>query len=241
MANTIKLNVPNKPPIIAHRGMSGLEPENTHAAFIAAGNRSHFGIETDTHKTVDGFFVTFHDNSTKRMSGDDLILEQATYETLRSMRLRQKDGEKGRTDLRIPSLQEYIAICKYYEKVAVLELKNEFTAEEVDEICKIVEEQDYMDSTIFISFAFQNMVHIRKRCPQQAAQFLIEEFEDDLIDRLLEYNLDLDIYYKALTAENVKACHDAGIKVNCWTVDDPADAERLAGYGVDFITSNILE
>ena len=241
MANTIKLNVPNKPPIIAHRGMSGLEPENTHAAFIAAGNRSHFGIETDTHKTVDGFFVTFHDNSTKRMSGDDLIIEQATYETLRSMRLRQKDCEKGRTDLRIPSLQEYIAICKYYEKVAVLELKNEFTAEEVDEICKIVEEQDYMDSTIFISFAFQNMIHIRKRCPNQAAQFLIDEFEDGLIDRLLEYNLDLDIYHKSLTAENVKACHDAGIKVNCWTVDDPADAERLIGYGVDFITSNILE
>ena len=241
MANTIKLNVPNKPLMVAHRGMSGLEPENTHAAFIAAGNRSYFGIETDIHRTVDGYFVAIHDDSTKRMSGDDLIVENATFETLRNMRLKRKDGEKGRTDLRIPTLQEYISICKHYEKVAVLELKNEFTSEDIDTICRIIEELEYMDNTIFISFAFENMVHIRKRCPQQAAQFLISTFEDDLIDRLLEYHLDLDIYHKALTAENVKACHDAGIKVNCWTVDDPADAERLAGYGVDFITSNILE
>lgn len=39
--------------MIAHRGLSGIEKENTNAAFIAAGNRSYFGIETDVHKTVD--------------------------------------------------------------------------------------------------------------------------------------------------------------------------------------------
>ena len=43
--------------MIAHRGLSGIEKENTNAAFIAAGNRSYFGIETDVHKTVDGKFV----------------------------------------------------------------------------------------------------------------------------------------------------------------------------------------
>lgn len=37
--------------MIAHRGLSGIEKENTNAAFVAAGNRSYFGIETDVHKT----------------------------------------------------------------------------------------------------------------------------------------------------------------------------------------------
>ena len=32
-----------------------------------------------------------------------------------------------------------------------------------------------------------------------------------------------------------------GIKVNCWTVDDPERAEQLAEWGVDYITTNILE
>ena len=41
--------------------------------------------------------------------------------------------------------------------------------------------------------------------------------------------------------ELIDRLHAAGIKVNCWTVDDPADGERLAEWGVDYITSNILE
>lgn len=42
--------------VVAHRGLSGLETENTCAAFVAAGNRSYFGIETDVHRTADGCF-----------------------------------------------------------------------------------------------------------------------------------------------------------------------------------------
>ena len=55
--------------MIAHRGLSGLERENTYHAFIAAGNRSYFGIETDIHKTADGEFVVIHDETTERVSG----------------------------------------------------------------------------------------------------------------------------------------------------------------------------
>ena len=38
--------------VIAHRGLSGIERENTNAAFVAAGNRSYYGIETDIHRTA---------------------------------------------------------------------------------------------------------------------------------------------------------------------------------------------
>ena len=41
---------------IAHRGYSKLELENTKEAFLAAANRSYFGIETDVVKTKDGYF-----------------------------------------------------------------------------------------------------------------------------------------------------------------------------------------
>ena len=37
--------------VIAHRGLSGIEPENTNAAFVAAGNRSYFGIDEGTRFT----------------------------------------------------------------------------------------------------------------------------------------------------------------------------------------------
>ena len=54
--NTIKVNA-GKTMMVAHRGVSGLERENTVAAFLAAGNRSYYGIETDFHRTADGKFI----------------------------------------------------------------------------------------------------------------------------------------------------------------------------------------
>ena len=69
--NTIKLHA-NSVKMVAHRGLSGLEAENTCAAFVAAGNRSHYGIEADVHKTVDGKYVIMHDENTLRLSGDDI-------------------------------------------------------------------------------------------------------------------------------------------------------------------------
>ena len=63
----------------------------------------------------------------------------------------------------------------------------------------------------------------------------------ELTDDLVKYNLELDIYYKRLDEENIKLLHSMGIRVNCWTCDDKEDAEKLVSYGVDFITTNILE
>ena len=67
MNQTISVNK-NEVLMIAHRGLSGLERENTCAAFVAAGNRSYFGIETDIHRTADGEYVVFHDDTTERLA-----------------------------------------------------------------------------------------------------------------------------------------------------------------------------
>ena len=238
--NTVKFDKKNVK-MVAHRGVSGLETENTNAAFIAAGNRSYYGIETDIHQTADGKYVLFHDGTTERVGGIAYEVEKTPFDTLRQLVLFDKNKEKERNDLRVSTLEEYISICKKYEKVAVLELKSAFSDTQIKEICDKIAAQDYLEGTVFISFGYENLVKLRKLYPDQAAQFLISSYQTDLIDRLKAYNLDLDIHYKALTEENVKALHEAGIKINCWTVDSVEDAERLASWGVDYITSNILE
>ena len=239
--NTIKFDHPNKPLMVAHRGVSGLETENTCAAFVAAGNRSYHGIETDVHITADGKYVAFHDDETRRMAAEDVIIEKTDFATLRSMILRQKDGNFGRTDLRIPTMQEYIEICKQYEKIAVLELKNHFRKEEVFEICDIIEKIGYLHSVIFISFDFENLVYVKEKLPSQPVQFLTGKCDEELAKKLASLGMDLDIYFEGFDAETAERCHRYGIKVNCWTVDRLEDAARLADLGASFITSNILE
>ena len=227
--------------MVAHRGVSGIEKENTCSAFVAAGNRSYFGIETDVHRTLDGRFVCIHDDTTGRVAIDNLKVEESTFDTLRSLVLADIDGVKGRADLRIPTLQEYVRICKKYGKVGVLELKNALEPADIQKIIDIIRAEDYLSGIIFISFYLENMICLRGLLPQQPCQFLISTFPDDLIDTLVKYDLDLDIYYKALTEENLAALKEKGIRVNVWTVDRPEDAVRLISWGVDYITSNILE
>ena len=239
MQDTIHVNLPGVR-MVAHRGVSGLERENTCAAFVAAGNRSYFGVETDIHRTADGQYIVFHDDNLVRLLGDERVVEEMRFDELRALRLTDLDGN-ARGDLLLPTLAEYVNICKKYDKDCVLEVKNHFEPEDIDNVIAIIRGIGWLERTIFISFDLPNMICIRERLPQQRAQYLVSTFGDDLLDILTGHHLDLDIKYSSLSAEQVRACHEAGIQVNVWTVNEAADAERLAGYGVDFITSNILE
>lgn len=240
--NTAKLENKHQTKMIAHRGCSGIERENTLPAFVAAGNRSYFGIETDVHRTKDGKFILYHDHVTSRLvPSASVTIEETAFDVLRSLPIIDKDGTSTRIDLRMPTLEEYIRVCHYYGKTAVLELKSDFSREEIDEMVAIIRDLGHLDDTVFIAFGLDNLIRLREGYPTVAAQYLVETFEDGLIDTLKKYNLDLDIYFPAMTKERLALCHENGILVNAWTVDDPAKAQELIDMGIDMITSNILE
>lgn len=249
--NTIKFDKGNVQ-VVAHRGLSGLEPENSIPAFVAAGNRSYFGIETDIHVTKDGKFIVIHDETTTRVAGDTINVEECTYDFARKVVLdnickMERDTEvkigdlKGRDDLLLPRLEDYINICKKYEKIAVLEVKNRMQPEILEQLVAEIKALDYLENVIFISFCLENLIDLRKLLPNQQLQYLTCEFNDDVHNALKEYNLGWDVLYHALSKELIDQLHGEGIKINCWTVDKREVAERLAGWGVDFITTNILE
>ena len=239
--NTIKIDK-GQVKMIAHRGLSGLEKENTCAAFVAAGNReSYYGIETDVHRTADGQFVIFHDDNTARVGVDSLIIENSSFETLRKLQLTDIDGKRGRIDLLIPTLEEYIGICKKYEKHCVLALKNQFKASDIYRMVAAIDKLGYLEHVTFISFQLKNLVYLRRRYPEQPAQYLLDKWDDGSLDVLKKHNLGLDIRYTSLTKEIVDQVHAAGLEVNCWTVNTKEDGEALAEMGVDYITTNILE
>jgi glycerophosphoryl diester phosphodiesterase len=238
--DTIKIKKGNVR-MIAHRGVSGLETENTCAAFVAAGNRSYTGIETDIHVNPDGCFVIMHDKDTKRLLGESHNIEQEPMSQLRALVLPDIDGSRVRSDLRLPTLEEYLSICRKYEKIAVLEIKGLFSPESLDNAVSVVKSYEYLERTIFISFNLSNLTALKEKYPKLKIQYLTDEWDDTLPDKLRRLGMGLDIDFHQLTSQRIKTCHTKGVDVNCWTVNKPEDGERLASWGVDFITSNILE
>lgn len=75
--------------MIAHRGLSGVEIENTMPAFLLAAQHSYYGIETDVHRTKDGFFVIHHDDDLLCIYDSPLVIKENDLETLKE-RLSQK-------------------------------------------------------------------------------------------------------------------------------------------------------
>ena len=237
--DTVKLSDKKNTRVVAHRGVSGLETENTAAAFIAAGNRTHYGVETDIWRTADGRFLCNHDGRTGRICDVDLVIEQSSFDELRALTLRDKDGKSDRAELMLATPAEYRKICEKYGKHAVPELKSNFTSEEIKSIIGFFD--GYLENTTFIAFNIVNLDLVREILPEQSCQFLTSHWSDELPDMLAARKMDLDIAWHELTEERVRILHERGIIVNCWTVDDPEKAAELISWGVDFITSNILE
>ena len=241
--DTIKLNC-GTVRMIAHRGVSGLERENTYPAFVAAGNRSYFGIECDVHVTRDGKFVIIHDKTTERVSlgATNIDVEESLFEEIKDIQLPDLDGSYGRRDIVIPLLEDYVKICKKYDKKCVLELKGRFQTEDIVKMLDEIRALDYLENVIFISFSYENCADLRALLPDATIQYLTSKMmSDETLDLLQASRLDLDISRRAINSEWVERLHALGIKVNVWTCDDKDEAERLIEMGVDFITTNILE
>lgn len=228
--------------MVAHRGLSGLERENTCAAFVAAGVRTYFGVETDVHVTSDGKYIICHDHDLKRVSGGvDLKIEENRYDLLHSVPLLDKDGVSYRSDLFAPPLEDYISICRKYGKECVLELKGLIEEKHIAGIIGTIREMNWLERTTFISFGRENLVNVRKIYPEAKMQLLVCEGKPEDIEFMKLYRAGADFGFWTVTREMVDAVHAAGLEFNVWTVDDPEAARRMISYGVDYITSNILE
>lgn len=237
---TLRINK-NNTLMIAHRGLSGFEKENTMAAFICAGNHSYYGIECDIHPTTDGKFVVVHDSNLERVSGTDMIVENESYDKIKEVMLYGVNDTINHVHLRVPLLEEYLECCKKYNKVCVIEFKFLFSEENIKKVIDIIESYDYLDNCVFISFIFENLVCLKNINPNFKLQYLMSSWDEEKINNCIKYQMDLDILYTEVTKERVKFMHDHNLKVNVWTVNTIESGESLVEAGVDFITTNILE
>ncbi|HHU56483.1 MAG TPA: hypothetical protein GXZ48_07345 [Acholeplasmataceae bacterium] len=238
--NTFKIKKRNTK-MIAHRGLSGLEKENTISAFVAAGNRSYYGIECDVHKTKDGIFVIIHDDNTKRISCVDKKISECTYEELLQVNINDVIDNNPKAYLKIPTFIDYLDICLKYRKHCIIELKGRFYKDDIEKLINIIESRNYIKNVTFISFTFEYLIDVRKINNQVSCQFLTAKYTPELLNLLTTYQMDLDIHYEAVTKDLIKELHDNNILINIWTVNDPVIGEKLASWGADYITTDILE
>ncbi|HOI46171.1 MAG TPA: glycerophosphodiester phosphodiesterase family protein [Bacilli bacterium] len=226
--------------MIAHRGLSGLEVENTYPAFLAAANRSFYGIECDVRKTKDKKFVTFHDADLKRLGGIEKKVREMTFAELLNVPLKSRFSS-GDSYSRICLFEDYLDICKRYHKVAIIELKDRFLIRDITKILKLIEKKEMMHMVKLITFHPIHLKLIRDLNLHIEVQYLVEKYQDSVLFHCQKFHTDVSMYYRNVSKDMIDLFHSLNIKVATWTIDNPVDALMMMDWGVDYITSNILE
>lgn len=228
----------------AHRGASAHAPENTLPAFELACSAGADGIELDVQLSKDGVPVVIHDERIDRVGNGSGYVCNYTVEELKSFNVNKHFPEYG--DVTIPTLAEVYDLAKNMDIVINLELKNsEIFYEGVEEkVLWLAEEKGVGERIIYSSFNHYSMNKIRKLLPTAKTALLYSEGFMD-IGEYARRNGAYAVHPSLRNMEYpgidiVRECHEKGVKVHVWTVDEEGDMERMRKMGVDAVITNYV-
>ncbi|MDD9826789.1 MAG: glycerophosphodiester phosphodiesterase [Deltaproteobacteria bacterium] len=226
-----------QPLVIAHRGASAERPENTLAAFDLAVQQSADMIETDLHPTRDGAIVLFHDSTLRAENGARIEIARATLAELRE--LHAPGATAGQ---RIPTLDE--ALDRFGAAIPFnLELKQSPRGPYpglAAAALHAVKQRGLLQRTLFSSFYDAALAELRAHCAAARIALLIAR-RSNRNWRQRAAALDAEALHPESALANaalIEAAHGAGLAVHIFTVDAPAQMQRLLRRGADGLFTN---
>ena len=223
----------DRPLVCAHRGDNVNAPENTMPAFELAASENLKWIELDVHQTSDGVIVCNHDSTIKRVTGRNLAIHDVTYEDLSKIELGPwMPGEYEH--VHICTLREALELAKENDMNVQVELKGHPADKNFEEnVIKVINETGMHDNVMIIAQDASRLMRVMEIDPTITKGYCMVIAVGDLND--IEYTDNITIEETYVTPELVRAMHEKGIKVFCWTVDLDDTVQYLVSCDVDVI------
>jgi glycerophosphoryl diester phosphodiesterase len=237
---SVRRDAATLPLVIAHRGASAVEPENSLAAFQRASADGADGVELDVLLCATGQVVVFHDDDLTRLGGRPERIAALSLDQLRGLRLLSGAAS--------PTLEETLEACG--ERLLVnVELKaSGVSARELRALVEgvaaaVSRAGPRVEARILISSFSPRALYLwRRRAPHIPSGLLIESQSALPLRRgwALPWLSAFSVHPEAVlcAAGAVARWHRRGYRVNVWTVDEPATLRRFAAMGVDGIITN---
>jgi glycerophosphoryl diester phosphodiesterase len=216
---------------IGHRGAAGYAPENTLASFRKALELRVDMIELDIHRCASGELVVIHDDTLDRTTNGSGEVALHTYAELRAL-----DAGDGET---IPLLSEVLDLVD--RKAALnIELKGSDTAPLLPLIDACISGRGWLPEHFLLS-SFDHLVLWKIK--EQDARLRTGALAAALPEGFAAFAREMQAYavnvpFAAATKEFVDDAHRRELMVYAYTVNVPADIERMRSLGVDGIFSD---
>lgn len=221
----------------AHRGGSLEGAENTLEAFehaIACGFRY---LESDVQATSDGVLVLFHDDTTERLTGAQGTIAERTWDEVRQLKV-----------LGTGTIPRFDEVLSSWPDVNLnLDAK---TPEAVDPLCRAMEAQNLFERICLASFSKRSIDALRDRlgsalctsaCMSEAMTFCIGAKWQLPVRPIRANCLQLPtraLFMDAASPRILGKAQEFGLPVHFWTIDDPAEINRLLDLGADGIMTD---
>jgi len=214
----------SRPLVIAHRGASGYEVENSLAAFRRAAEQGADAVELDIHSTADGALVVHHGHTVA-----DHHIAHSTLDDVRAHLL--PNGEP------IPTLREALDVI-VPKMIAYVEIK--YVAKLADErLFEVIEQSGAPNRVALHAFDHRIIRRMGEKRPLIRRGVLsasypvypVRNLEDADASILWQHHQHVD---DALVA----SLHGAGKLLYVWTVNDPAELKAFLALGVDGICTD---
>jgi glycerophosphoryl diester phosphodiesterase len=214
----------SRPLVIAHRGASAVEVENSLAAFRAADRLGADGVELDIHATRDGALVVHHDPVVAGVH-----IPGTTESVVRSRRL--PNGEPP------PLLEEALAAIGPRLR-AYVEIKTLPAAWDARLFAALDAGPNPAGYAVH-SFDHRVVARLGRARPMLPRGVLMVSYPVRPLVPLQDVGAVACWQERSLVDEAlVETLHIAGTQVIVWTVDDPAEMMRLARLGADGLCTN---
>ena len=223
----------DRPLVCAHRRDNVNAPENTMPAFELAASENLKWIELDVHQTSDGVIVCNHDSTIKRVTGRNLAIHDVTYEDLSKIELGPwMPGEYEH--VHICTLREALELANENDMNVQVELKGHPDDKDFEEnVISVINETGMHDNVMIIAQDASRLMRVMEIDPTITKGYCMVIAVGDLND--IEYTDNITIEETYVTPELVRAMHEKGIKVFCWTVDLDDTVQYLVSCDVDVI------
>lgn len=226
--------------MVAHRGLSGIETENTVFSFLAAANHSYHGISADLYTSKDGYLILTSQTSLLKYGLLNLDIQSFDYEELVKYTLVDRKTGNLNKFLYIPLLRDYLPICKSYEKKAMIRIHPSLKNYDLDRMLKEINEIGYLKECVFIIKEQKQINHLLESV--ESHQIYYDHLQSTPnYEYCNKLKINAFLSHDSLGKEYVKKFHLIGLKVMTGVVNDKENAEKMIKLDIDHIMTEILE
>ncbi|MFJ5266105.1 glycerophosphodiester phosphodiesterase [Streptomyces sp. NPDC088387] len=210
---------------IGHRGIMGVEPENTLRSFVAAEHAGLDVIELDLHLSKDGALVVLHDEDVDRTTDGTGPVAEMTLAELRAL-----DAGRGE---RIPVFEEVLDAVRSPLQAEIKDLAA------ARALAGVLLERDLVERVEVSSFHDEAITEIARLVPGVRTALIASRYGTDVVDRAVEAGArTVCLNIRRITLEVVEHARKADLRTIGWVVNTQEHLRLVRALELDGATTD---